>query len=224
MGIGSFSAKAGGLGGGGSGGFIHFSGNSPHADPLRFVFTDQNLGPESDSDIDLDADLSMYVGRARDRDFDFTGAFPALKMKTDYAAGSELSSDRHFAFDSALLTDSARQAVRVFCANELPALTSPGSELRIVGHTDRSGSADYNKTLSVNRAENVMQAINDVLGDKLKIPRKPGYKERGAGIYVQGRGESAAAAAGKPDKQPDADDRRVDVTLNSRIVLRLKAK
>lgn len=223
MGIGSVSAKGSGFGGGASGGFIHILGDSPFKDPLQFVFADTGLGPKARSKFKVGADLSMYIGRVRDRDFDFSG-YPSIKIPTDYASTYGLTRDAHFGFDSAMLSGEARRAIRIMCANELPALMQAGTELKIVGHTDRRGSKSYNLGLSAARAANVKQAIEDVLGAKLRIPRKSRCKIRGPGLCVEGRGEAAAAAANKPDGKRDADDRRVDVTLNSRLVLRLSAR
>jgi len=42
----------------------------------------------------------------------------------------------------------------------------------IIGHTDRPASYTYNQTLSENRAQNVRQALGDILDGVLQIPLK----------------------------------------------------
>ncbi|MGB5711882.1 MAG: hypothetical protein WBM44_13350, partial [Waterburya sp.] len=112
-----------------------------------------------------------------------------------------------------------RQALRIMCANELTSFMSPGSTLAIIGHTDRVGRGKgkrkekRNLVLSAMRSQNTLQAIEDILGSKLKIPQKQ--------IKPQGKGEQAAKEAGRDDKIPNPKDRRVDIILNSRLVLTL---
>jgi OOP family OmpA-OmpF porin len=73
-----------------------------------------------------------------------------------------------FAFDSAVLADTQKPILRTVCT----ALEKAGvGVLRIVGHTDASGSASYNQKLSVLRAEEVERFfVNDckVAPDRLQ--------------------------------------------------------
>ena len=69
-----------------------------------------------------------------------------------------LNSDVLFAFDSAQLTDAGQAA--------LDALVSKiGGHVFVEGHTDRIGTAKYNKTLSMARAN----AVADYLASKSKV-------------------------------------------------------
>jgi hypothetical protein len=73
--------------------------------------------------------------------------------------------------------ENARQALRVMCALELPALINPTTKLEIRAHTDSKGPKidpeQYNRRLSISRARNTKQAIKDILGKKLEnIPPK----------------------------------------------------
>lgn len=116
----------------------------------------------------------------------------------------------HFKHDSALLTPGAVNLIRKLCANEMYLLKSPKTVITITGHTDMSGTDEYNKRLSKNRAFNVRQKFIDICGDEIKkIIQKPIYK-----------GEEMA----KKDpakKKYDPRYRRVDVEINGTIVLSL---
>jgi outer membrane protein OmpA-like peptidoglycan-associated protein len=96
------------------------------------------------------------------------------------------------------------------------AFMSPGSQLTINGHTDRSAPDQYNRDLSKLRAENTLQAIHDVLGAKFRIPA--------GNIKVAGMGEDEARRDKRPDNERNPKYRRVDVILNSRLVLTLSAQ
>lgn len=145
------------------------------------------------------------------KDFDATKSFAI----TDYAAAYNLQSDTHFCLGSAVLTEDARQALRIVCANELVAFSAADSTLEITGHTDRVDEAERNLTLSALRASNTEQAIRDILGANFKIPD--------GRIKIAGKGENEALKDKRPDKQPDPKYRRVDIKLNSRLLISLKA-
>ncbi len=147
--------------------------------------------------------------------------------QTDYTVAYAMQGDVHFCLDSALLTEPARQALRIVCANELPAFMSSTSSLTIEGHTDRSDPKrdrprkeaereKYNNVLSELRAQNVLQAIKDILGARFAIPSTK--------IRIVGRGESEAKKDGRPDGEVNPHYRRVDVFLNTRLILRLRAQ
>jgi outer membrane protein OmpA-like peptidoglycan-associated protein len=76
----------------------------------------------------------------------------------------------------------------------------PGVEVEIIGHTDTTGDADYNRTLSVDRAEMIVQALlqRAVPADVITL--------------VAGEGEESLAVA-TADEVADPRNRRVDITV-----------
>jgi outer membrane protein OmpA-like peptidoglycan-associated protein len=153
--------------------------------------------------------------RRQGKDLDMVDA-SVIKIKTDYSVDYNLTGNIHFCFDSALLTEDARQALRIMYANKLSSFMSPGSRLAIIGFADRPDKDQYNLTLSAFRAENTFQAIQDILGKKMQIPENR--------IERHGKGETAAKATGRAEKDPNPEDRRVDIILNSRLVLTLRGQ
>ena len=121
------------------------------------------------------------------------------------------SSELHFCLDRDALTDEGRQALRLLCARELPALSTPGASLIVVGHADTLGKADYNFDLSKRRADKVVEAIKDILGPKLRIKNMPTY----------GMGEIQAYIASRGKTKPAPEHRRVEIFLNAKLVLSL---
>ena len=126
------------------------------------------------------------------------------------AVTGSLTTAIHFCFDSALLTPAARQLLRFVCADQLAALGSEGSQILIVGHTDRPDTDLRNVELSRLRAENVRRALGDILGTALKVP-----PER---ILVLGLGELVARFKLRPEQLRNPADRRVDVIVNGTLV------
>jgi outer membrane protein OmpA-like peptidoglycan-associated protein len=190
--------------------------------------TNKNVEPglnaSKDRGIDWDVvNLGGFWGDISDKPFPASDDSKFVPI-TDYAANIKLQDDVHFCLNSALLTEDARQALRVMCANELFALMSPNSELRITGHTDRSvpprmdeaKAKQYNQTLSELRAKNTKQAIKDILGGQLAISDGQ--------IVPKGEGDALAAKENRPFKEVNPNYRRVDIILNSRLVLTLKAQ
>ena len=153
-------------------------------------------------------------------------------ISTDYGAQYQLLNDVHFCLGSAFLTDDGRQALRIVGANELVAFGSSTSSLRIVGHTDRVDTTkksateaekqEKNRILSKLRADNTLQAIIDILGRDLAIPKN------GSQMVIEGQGEEEAIKEEKLKKlsynnKPIPKFRRVDVYLNSRLIISLQA-
>lgn len=157
---------------------------------------------------------ALPFGRIWNKKFTDYDATKAV-VKTDYAADYQFQDDVHFCLGSALLTEDARQALRIVCANELMTFSTPANRLEVVGHTDRVDTPDRNLTLSLLRAENAVQAIKDILGGNFTIPEGT--------IQSSGKGENLAIKDGRPDNVPDPRYRRVDVFLNSRLVVSLRA-
>lgn len=72
------------------------------------------------------------------------GQAPALKVTFD--------SGILFATNSSTVSDASKSALRNFAGN---LEKNPDTDLKIVGHTDNTGSVDYNQTLSEKRAKSV---------------------------------------------------------------------
>jgi flagellar motor protein MotB len=218
-----------------SSGFMHIYG-SGYLPPMDAYFSefDWNIefgfsedlkslrkGLKALKDFRLEAgagiDLSGSWGRIGSKPFSDVD-YSTGSVNADYAVDYKLNNDIHFCLDSAWLTEDARQALRILCANELRAFMSPMSFLKIVGHTDRSGpkkdKEEYNRKLSDLRAKNTLQAIRDILGNSFAIPHP-------ARVKVFGEGESEAK---KDLKEVNPRYRRVDINLNGRLVLTLNAE
>lgn len=101
----------------------------------------------------------------------------------------------HFAFDSAVLEPAYQAHLdRLSQVLNSPALTD--TCLKLVGHTDATGPAEYNQTLSTRRAQSVADYLEDNLtGD-------------GVTVAVAGMGEMAPIAGYSPRA---AIQRRVEV-------------
>jgi hypothetical protein len=166
-------------------------------------------------------DLSGRWGEIRAKDLpDVQGR--KVHVATDHAGLYGLESDAHFCLGSALLTEDARHALRVTCANELRGFMNPQSQLSILGYADTVGYAnasaeeanERNGRLSLLRAENTLQAIRDILGNRFKIPD--------TNVRKTGEGQREAEKAGFEPGTADPRYRRVDVILNNALVISLR--
>jgi outer membrane protein OmpA-like peptidoglycan-associated protein len=137
-------------------------------------------------------------------------------QKYDYSADAGVDKSIHFPLGSALLTKDGRQALHVFCATELASLMSTGSRLVIDGHADRLDTKERNIELSELRAKNTFQAIKDILGDKFKIPE--------GNVIIRGLGEHDAEKAGDKDETPNPKWRKIEIVLNSRLLVALNSE
>jgi outer membrane protein OmpA-like peptidoglycan-associated protein len=111
------------------------------------------------------------------------------------SAAPSIALDVKFAFNSAALTDAARDTIRrlgtAFQSEELA-----GYRFRVEGYTDASGRPDYNLVLSQHRAE----AVRDYLVNELHVaPNR---------LEVVGRGEQDPV---NPADPTSAVNRRVQV-------------
>jgi outer membrane protein OmpA-like peptidoglycan-associated protein len=196
----------GSLGGVAKAGFMHVFGQK-HLPPMHVTFAGLDVAkPE------LGVGLEGLLGRIHDKPLPAEDLSRTI-VDEPYDVAYGLKDDVHFCFGSALLTPDARQALRILCANELPAFMAPTSRLRIVGHTDPVNTDEFNLKLSKLRAENTLQAIKDILGTSFRI----------TDVTATGEGEVLARKDKLPQDKPDPRYRRVDVILNSRLVLRLRA-
>jgi flagellar motor protein MotB len=193
-----------------AGGFMHVHGRGG-LPVLQVIFSDSDVGLALSRKMKLGLTIFQGFGTIRNRDFKEV-VYPKEFDKTDYGIIYKLATQTHFPFDSAFLTREGRQAIRVFCANELVALLTPSSLLEIKAHTDSMGTPEHNSKLSRFRAENTHKAIKDVLGRKLACR-----------VTAKGFGEDEAAKAGEKEKR-NLDFRRVDIILNGVVVLRLWEK
>jgi outer membrane protein OmpA-like peptidoglycan-associated protein len=219
---GTVSMVQGGIGVPGVGaaaGFLHINGSEIFP-PISVVFSDVGFKvptsvPKSRKDLIPIPDLGGYWGTIQTMpfpDIDYT----TVRINPAKAVDSGLTEDVHFCLDGAILTEDARQALRIMCANELAALMSTASRLTINGHTDRSDTDQRNLELSTMRAENTFQAIKDILADNLRIPNSH--------IVKSGKGETEAIHDKRPDGERIPKYRRVDVILDGRLVLALRAQ
>ncbi|WP_413112842.1 OmpA family protein [Thaumasiovibrio sp. DFM-14] len=105
-----------------------------------------------------------------------------------------LTQNLYFEFDSGTLTDAdlVKLAPIVTRLNEYPE-----SELYVIGHTDSSGSVEYNQTLSEERAATVAEYLKE----RFNIT-----KER---VFIEGRGEEQPIASNETD-EGRAQNRRVE--------------
>lgn len=200
-------------------GFLHIYGSEIFP-PMAVTFTDVGFKiptekPKGRIDFIPKPDLGGFWGKIHSKSFpdiDYT----TIQVKSDHAVDSGLTQDVHFCLDGAILTEDARQALRIMCANELAAFMSPASRLTINGHTDRIDTPVRNMELSNMRVQNTYLAIKDILGARLAIDP--------ANTVLSGKGETDAIRDNRPDGEINPNYRRVDVILNGRLVLVLGAK
>lgn len=110
-----------------------------------------------------------------------------------------LKSDVMFDFDSAELTSEAEGIVREAAASLERNIDPDDPEVTVIGHTDGTGSDDYNQTLSEERAE----TVRDILEEEL---------DGGLTFTVEGRGanEPVAEEGGSDTEEAQARNRRVE--------------
>jgi outer membrane protein OmpA-like peptidoglycan-associated protein len=160
--------------------------------------------------------IRASVSLAKSKLIDLSKPYPGSKELT-----RNLDSAQHFCFGDAFLTPAGRQLLRLVCADQLAALSSKTVDVTILGHADRPSrkGPELNAQLSLRRAENVKTALQDILGEQLKIPPKE--------ILTQGFGDLEAWMAdwlksfpGKTIVKPmrDPSHRRVDLFINARLV------
>ena len=82
---------------------------------------------------------------------------PPMSTMTAEACRQPILGTVFFEFDSAALPDSSNQTLQFIAANMAPC---GWNALNVVGHTDRSGSDDYNVGLANRRAEAVAAALS----------------------------------------------------------------
>jgi V8-like Glu-specific endopeptidase len=191
-------------------------------EPMIVTSEDADVGVNLSKKWGIDGpDLSGRWGEIRAKDLpDVQGR--KVHVATDHAGLYGLESDAHFCLGSALLTEDARHALRVTCANELRGFMNPQSQLSILGYADTVGYAnasaeeanERNGRLSLLRAENTLQAIRDILGNRFKIPD--------TNVRKTGEGQREAEKAGFEPGTADPRYRRVDVILNNALVISLR--
>jgi OmpA family len=135
-----------------------------------------------------------------------------------YEVRSEKKQDCHFKIGSSIVE--GRSEIRQFCALWLPWLTSPDSQLEIIGYadglgyTDRRDESKRNQELSEMRAQNIRGVIKDILGDHLAIKN----------VQTKGMGDAYALEQDNPRytsrlvRRANREHRRVDVLLDGKCV------
>ena len=122
---------------------------------------------------------------------------PAPRQTSDFTV--------YFDFDSWTLK---AEQLKVLTDVINTARTGGQTNITIVGHTDTSGSSDYNQKLSVHRANVVVEALVDM-------------GARRAAIHASGVGETDLAVADRGRRQgsqePPHGDHAAAVIINSRI-------
>lgn len=122
------------------------------------------------------------------------------EVETTESSGGEsvitLATDILFDFDSATLSDAARERIAEI-ADEIPA----DAEVTVAGHTDSKGEDAYNQDLSEQRADAVAEVLAESDGDLQ--------------IESEGFGESEPVAsngtAAEDDPEGRAENRRVEI-------------
>jgi outer membrane protein OmpA-like peptidoglycan-associated protein len=193
---------------GGEGGFMHILGRGS-LPVLQVIFSDSEV-KAGGTTVGAGAEIIAGIGKIRDKDFKDV-EYPVTPDKSDYAVAYHQNDDTYFGYNSALLKEGARKALRTMCAHELVALMSAESTLVIEGHTDVEGKAEDNQVLSDLRATNTRQGIVDILGSRLQCK-----------VEAKGFGETEGAKA--KETRRNQDRRRVDLKLNGRLVLQLRDK
>jgi len=114
-----------------------------------------------------------------------------------------LNADVLFAFDSFALTEAGKAAL-----TKVADSIKPGSNVTIVGHTDRIGTKPYNQRLSEARAAAVAQYLNDKV--------KANYRPSGVGSSQPTPGSELCTGMKNFErfKKCLAPDRRVVVTTH----------
>ena len=100
-----------------------------------------------------------------------------------------------FGLDSAEIADGEAKSL---AAAAKFAKSTKGSNVYVTGHTDQSGSQQYNMKLAKKRADAVVKGLTGM-----------GIKKRGIGAFVQGENDPAVSRAGKKDGR----NRRVVISV-----------
>jgi outer membrane protein OmpA-like peptidoglycan-associated protein len=134
------------------------------ADQLRDLFEQQKEAVDLGETRGLK--LITLEGGATESDDSETGAQVAAAPQEgeeyiDFEDGLKINYSINFGFDSAALADSEKPKLTAMCE---ALQTSPVELVRIVGHTDASGTDAYNERLSILRAEEVARHLTQECG------------------------------------------------------------
>lgn len=119
------------------------------------------------------------------------------------AEGEGLFKDIYFEYDSANLSDAARQRVE---ANVETLKNYPGMKIQLEGHTDERGTAEYNMALGATRAKavknvlvslGVSQSKLETISYGEEVPVDPSKNES---AYARNRRVHFSAVGGIPSK------------------------
>lgn len=115
-----------------------------------------------------------------------------------------ISADVLFTFDKAHLTKKAEKTLDGVAKD----LANVSGTVRVVGHTDSTGSASYNQELSEDRADAVKKVLEEELGDDA-----PEIKASGKGSEDPVADEEDSQ--GNDDPRGRAKNRRVEISFNN---------
>lgn len=187
---------------------MFFSGSDQNAFPELFA----DFGGRS-TNFGFGYGISEFVGYVS-RQSDPTNTQYSVKESNQYGASTTVEKAIHFPFALSELTPEARQLLRIFAAQELAVFRGRYGHLVIEAHADRVDDDAYNKLLTECRAQNVLQALKDILGENaLPLHRS-----------AVGLGETGAQAAGDADNTQNPLWRRSDINLNGHMVVRLRGE
>jgi outer membrane protein OmpA-like peptidoglycan-associated protein len=175
-------------------------------------------GSGNDASIQLVFDRDIKTGMTRsdigwghgwiqeEEGFEIEPSRPKRARIVKYDKEYEREDSASFQLSSATIRHDGRQDLRIFAANELALLRDPDARLDITGFADRLGGRWYNDVLSLARANNALQALQDCTGGI------------GATANTKGHGERHLAALGDamgfPDSSASPEWRRVFLVLN----------
>ncbi len=147
------------------------------------------------SDVSVDTLISALSGELEDCQKTRGIEILLPDEKVEVKEANFVAMDIQFEFDSARLTDDARQQLDKL-ALALASEKLVGSDFVVEGHTDASGAASYNQQLSEARALSVQKYLSDAGG--ISDGR----------LIVVGKGESSPA---DPNDPQSSANRRVEI-------------
>ncbi|MDS1270082.1 OmpA family protein [Lipingzhangella sp. LS1_29] len=110
-----------------------------------------------------------------------------------------LHSDVTFDHDEATLSGDAEEIVQEAAKTIEGNIDPDATDITVIGHTDSTGSDDYNQDLSEERAETVRELLEEELGDDFTFE-----------VEGRGSGDPIADESGSDEEEAQARNRRVE--------------